>query len=47
MGTAAAAAPIGNATPESLALEVAYLMRANNMVTGEIRHVDGGYHVVG
>lgn len=43
---AAHAAPLGNATPEALALEVVHLMRPSVLVTGEIRHVDGGYHAV-
>ena len=44
---AAAGAPLGNATPEALSSEVAYLMRPDSMVTGEIRHVDGGFHIMG
>lgn len=43
---AAAAAPLGNATPDALALEIAHLMRPGHAITGEIRHVDGGYHAV-
>ena len=43
---AALAAPLGNATPEALALEVVHLMQPNVSITGEIRHVDGGYHAV-
>ncbi|MFM7140617.1 MAG: enoyl-ACP reductase [Alphaproteobacteria bacterium] len=39
--------PMGNARPEDLAFEVAHLLRPNSRITGEIRHVDGGYHVVG
>ncbi len=39
-------APLGNASPESLAMEVAHLMRPDLHVTGEIRHVDGGYQGV-
>lgn len=42
----AAAAPLSNATPEALALEVAHLMHPEHAITGEIRHVDGGYHAV-
>ena len=38
--------PLGNATPEALGLEVAHLMRPGVMVTGETRHVDGGYHAL-
>ena len=41
-----ARSPLGNATPESLALEVAHLLRRGLSVTGEVRHVDGGYHVL-
>lgn len=40
-------APLGNAPPESLAAEVAHLLRPGIAVTGEVRHVDGGYHVLG
>jgi len=43
---ARAAAPLGNASPDALALEVAHLMRPGIAITGEIRHVDGGYHAV-
>lgn len=38
---------LGNARPEDLGWEVAYLLRPYGRVTGEIRHVDGGYHVRG
>ena len=44
---AAARAPLGNATPQALALEVAHLLRPGLAVTGEVRHVDGGYHGLG
>ena len=37
--------PLGNARAEDLAWEVAYLLRPYGRVTGEIRHVDGGYHI--
>ncbi len=30
-----------------LALEVAHLMHPGSAITGEIRHVDGGYHALG
>ncbi len=43
---AEAAAPLGNASPASLANEVAHLLRAELDVTGTVRHVDGGYHTV-
>ena len=36
---------LGNARPEDLGWEVAYLLRPYGRVTGEIRHVDGGYHI--
>lgn len=39
--------PLGNATPQDLANEVVHLFRPNGRITGEIRHVDGGYHVTG
>jgi enoyl-[acyl-carrier protein] reductase I len=44
---AALRAPLGNADPLSLAREVAHLLRPELAVTGEVRHVDGGYHVRG
>lgn len=44
---AAARAPLGNATPQALAWEVAHLLRPDLAVTGEVRHVDGGYHGMG
>jgi enoyl-[acyl-carrier protein] reductase I len=44
---AASRAPLGNADAASLAQEVAHLLRPDLAVTGEVRHVDGGYHVVG
>lgn len=40
-------APLGNAKPEDLAFECVYLLRKGNRITGEIRHVDGGYHIRG
>lgn len=40
-------APLGNATPECLAHEVVHLLRRESSITGEIRHVDGGYHTLG
>lgn len=39
--------PLGNARPEALAHEVAHLMRPGIGITGETRHVDGGYHLLG
>jgi len=39
--------PLGNATPEDLGWEVAYLLRPYGKVTGEVRYVDGGYHIRG
>lgn len=38
-------APMGNALPEDLGYEVAYLLRPYGRITGEIRHVDGGYNI--
>jgi enoyl-[acyl-carrier protein] reductase I len=40
-------APLGNADPDALALEICHLMTPGLQVTGEIRHVDGGYHAAG
>ena len=39
--------PLGNATPEDLAHEVVHLFRPETRITGEIRHVDGGFHIMG
>lgn len=39
--------PMGNAQPEDLAYESAYLLRPYGRITGEIRYVDGGYHIRG
>ena len=39
--------PLGNATPDDLANEVIHLFRPNGRITGEIRHVDGGYNIMG
>ncbi|MCB1168718.1 MAG: SDR family oxidoreductase [Leptospiraceae bacterium] len=39
--------PLGNAQPEDLAWESTYLLRPYGRVTGEIRNVDGGYHIRG
>ncbi|HBS06811.1 MAG TPA: enoyl-ACP reductase [Leptospiraceae bacterium] len=39
--------PLGNARPEDLAWESTYLLRPYGRVTGEIRNVDGGYHIRG
>ena len=39
--------PLGNARPEDLAYEIAHLFRPGSRITGEIRHVDGGYHIMG
>lgn len=41
-----ARAPLGNARPEDLAREVAHLLHPGVRVTGEVRHVDGGYHAL-
>jgi enoyl-[acyl-carrier protein] reductase I len=40
-------APLGNADPVALAAEVVHLLRPGLGITGEVRHVDGGYHVLG
>lgn len=47
VATAEARSPLGNATPAALSLEVAHLMRPAVAITGEVRHVDGGYHILG
>lgn len=39
--------PLGNALPEDLGYEASYLLRPYVRVTGEIRHVDGGYNIRG
>jgi enoyl-[acyl-carrier protein] reductase I len=39
--------PLGNARPEDLAREVVHLFRPDSRITGEIRHVDGGYRITG
>lgn len=39
--------PLGNAGPKDLAHEIAHLFRPDLKITGEIRHVDGGYHITG
>jgi enoyl-[acyl-carrier protein] reductase I len=39
--------PLGNASPDDLANEVVHLFRPNGRITGEIRHVDGGYNIMG
>ncbi len=39
--------PLGNATPQALAAEVAYLLAPDTGITGDIRNVDGGYHIRG
>jgi enoyl-[acyl-carrier protein] reductase I len=39
--------PLGNAKPMDLANEIVHLFRPDLRVTGEIRHVDGGYHITG
>jgi len=44
---AAARVAAAAGSPEALALEVVHLMTPSVLVTGEIRHVDGGYHTVG
>lgn len=39
--------PLGNAKPTDLAHEIVHLFRPGLNITGEIRHVDGGYHITG
>jgi len=39
--------PLGNAGPMDLANEIVHLLRPDGRITGEIRHVDGGYHIMG
>ncbi len=39
--------PLGNAAPEDLAWESTNLLRPYGRLTGEIRNVDGGYHIRG
>ena len=39
--------PLRNAKPQDLAFEVVHLFRPDLRITGEIRHVDGGYHITG
>lgn len=39
--------PLGNALPADLAREVVHLFRPDTRITGEIRHIDGGYHITG
>jgi enoyl-[acyl-carrier protein] reductase I len=45
--TSARMSPLGNALPLDLAREVVHLFRPNSRITGEIRHVDGGYRITG
>lgn len=39
--------PLGNATPLDLANEVLHLFSNKTRITGEVIHVDGGYHILG
>ncbi len=39
--------PLGNARPQDLAREIVHLFRPDSRITGEIRHVDGGYSITG
>ena len=43
---AARRSPLGNAAPLALGHEVVHLLRPDGMVTGEVRHVDGGQHLL-
>lgn len=45
--TADLISPLGNASPQDLADEIVHLFRPGGRITGEIRHVDGGYHIMG
>ena len=45
--TADRLSPLGNAGPRDLANEIVHLFRPDGRITGEIRHVDGGYHITG
>lgn len=47
VNTAAKISPLGNASTEDLAYDVLNLFRPNGKITGEIRHIDGGYHIMG
>jgi enoyl-[acyl-carrier protein] reductase I len=38
--------PLGNASPRDLAREVAHLLDPDQRITGEVRHVDGGQHLL-
>ncbi len=38
--------PIGNPPPSALGLEVVHLLRPESAVTGDVRHVDGGQHLL-
>jgi len=39
--------PLGNARAEDLAAEIAHLFQPDLRVSGEVRHVDGGFHIRG
>lgn len=39
--------PLGNAEPEALAAEIVHLLHPGLAISGEVRHVDGGYHILG
>jgi enoyl-[acyl-carrier protein] reductase I len=45
--TSGRVSPLGNARPVDLAREVVHLFRPDSRITGEIRHVDGGYRIMG
>ncbi len=47
LDTADRISPLGNAHPEDLANEVIHLFRPGARITGEVRHVDGGYNIMG
>ncbi len=47
LNTSGKISPLGNALPHDLAMEVVHLFRPDLRITGEIRHVDGGYNKIG
>ncbi len=47
LDTSEKVSPLGNALPYDLAMEAVHLFRPDLRITGEIRHVDGGYNKIG
>ncbi len=39
--------PLGNADPDAFAAEIVHLLHPRLAISGEVRHVDGGYHILG